>query len=1219
MHGGTIHILAARVSSIRLSNASTLTIDTLVFVRSLGSGEVLAAPLADGTLASVADEEEALLDQRLALAEHLGTADPETIARFSFPKETELRIADVVVPREDLPRKLAITTPISIATAVVPSSPLAISRPRENEARVRAERWLVIIPLAYTSYLAFDERLDVTGLTDGAVEKLAQERLAAATDRRIADEVRRLWLAQGEGPSAWLSLLPGRRVQLAPVAVDLVRDDSGPAGRAATLKKRLVEKERRERAVAVLDSVAQAVHLTRKQYEGAPPPLVGRERELDLLRKLFSPNKDGERQSVVLVGHDRVGKSALLHGFVDAELGAGRSPVVYATSGAALIAGMSGLGQWQERVRRVMQAACDLGAILWFDDLGDLFSERGRSSVDVPSALRPWIEQGKVSIVGEAHEDRIDKMERANVGFFAATSRLRVPPLDATTTLQALRARVAWDEKRTPDAPRLEEAAHAPLVDLAERYLAYESFPGKAIRLYDELRAMHGAGSEKKRIGVDEMFEATSLRTGVPAFLLREDRALHLDEVVSQLRTRVIGQDEAVRRVAETVCVVKAGLSPRGKPLATFLFVGPTGVGKTELARALAELLFRDPQRMTRFDMSEYMDPLAADRLIRGSSEGRGEGVLTRKVREQPFCVLLLDEIEKAHPMVFDLLLQVCGEGRLTDAAGRTAFFHNAIIILTSNLGARERRAAVGFGDKSETTDHYERALVSAFRPEFLNRIDRVVAFRDLGPEHKKTLVAMSLEKVRRRRGILEPGCALSVSDAAIETLGEAGYSPSLGARALRRHVENTVVSAVGELIAGFGEASDVDIDVRTIDEPPIPLPARALDRGGLRVSLVRRGSTKATHEAAAMRDIAEVRRELTRWLRLDRTVEVREQVKFLVAQLGYGKKEQRSTYGREAQDHGKLQAEHHRLSNLVAALDGQADTVRAIEDLALDAYFRGDTIASLRRDARETRSMFIAPFVSTLVAQEPRREEVTLILQEVDDGRALGHYLPGLFGFAETSGLVLEAHLDRGDRDGVPSWPEARRWGPPRDLVYLQQRLAPNDRAPTAVMVRLKGPDAILLAFEGGLHRFLGVREGGPAHLFITRLALRTKFTDAQWEVLDPDPPTAFSERVRQPINRLSDYDNRRVWVTTRKNLEIDPRQYWQSFREIVMHHLLLCEEGKLDRDEALRGRLPGDDDEIRTLLETEGKISAIRRYRELTGVGLKAAKDAVDAMETK
>ena len=147
-----------------------------------------------------------------------------------------------------------------------------------------------------------------------------------------------------------------------------------------------------------------------------------------------------------------------------------------------------------------------------------------------------------------------------------------------------------------------------------------------------------------------------------------------------------------------------------------------------------------------------------------------GEGVLTRNVGEQPFCVLLLDEIEKAHPEVFDLLLAVCGEGRLTDAAGRTAFFHNAIIILTSNLGAAERRAAVGF-ERGASEGHYDRALVSAFRPEFLNRIDRVVTFADLGPEHKKTLVSMALEKVRRRRGLLEPGCTLTVSDAAIEAL----------------------------------------------------------------------------------------------------------------------------------------------------------------------------------------------------------------------------------------------------------------------------------------------------------------------------------------------------------------------------------------------------------------------------------------------------------------
>jgi ATP-dependent Clp protease ATP-binding subunit ClpC len=1180
---------------------------------------VISAPLADGSLASVADEDEAALEQRIALADHLATAEAEVVARFSFPEGTHLRSPEVVIPREDLPKKLQIRTPMAVPAAVIPSSPLHISHPNEREVRVRAEAWIVILSLGYTGYVAIDERFPNEGRTEVTLKLEAERRFDAAIEKRIADEVKRLWLARGEGPSAYLGLLPARKSTLVPVDVELVRGEDGPEGRAAALKKRIAEKEKRERAVKVLESVGRAMHVTRKRFGRDPPPLVGREKEISLLTNLLSNAKENDRQSVLLVGRERVGKSALLLGWIDSELAlaasaSARTPIVYATSGAQLIAGMSGLGQWQERVRRVMQAAADLGAVIWFDDLSDLFSERGRSSVDVPSALRPWMEQGKVSLVGEMHEDEVDRAERKNVGFFASMSRLKVPPLDVPQTLEALQMRVAWDKKHTPDAPALAAEAIPPLVDLADRYLAYESFPGKAVRLYEELRAMHGANA-KKKLGVDDMFEAASLRTGVPSFLLREDRTLQLREVFEQLRARVIGQDEAVQRVAETICVVKAGLQPRGKPLATFLFVGPTGVGKTELARSLADFLFssnKEGGRITRFDMSEYMDALAADRLIRG--DDRGDGVLTRKIRENPFSVLLLDEIEKAHPMVFDLLLQVCGEGRLTDAAGRTAYFHNAIIIMTSNLGAAERRTAVGF-DRTSGTDqsHYERAARAAFRPEFLNRIDRIVSFRDLGPEHRKTLTAMAIDKVRRRRGLLEPGCALSVSDAALESLGEGGYTPELGARALRRHVEAKLVALVARMVSGYGNVTDVDFEVRTLaEEEPEGVVAKD-DDGTYRITVHKRGSNKAVYEYAAMREISEVRRELARYLRFDRILELREHVRFLVAQLGYGKKE-KEKLGRDAQEHGKLQAEHHRLGTLLATMDEGNDTVRAVEDLALDAYFRGQQVGPLRKEAFEARRTFVTPLASALIAQEPRRDEVSMILQELDDQKALNAYLPGLIEFAKASDWTIELHLDRGDRDDLPAWPKDRRWGPPRAYDDIESLLANKERAPMPLLLRAKGPEAIFLALEGGLHKWTG---DGEANLFVTRLALRFRMGDDDWPKMDPDGPSVFPERIRSQPNRIHDRANSRTTIAQRRTIEVAPRVYWKRFLEVALAHLILFEEGKLDRDLGFRGRLPSEQDEIRTLLATEGKIAAIKRYRELTGVGLREAKIAVEDME--
>jgi ATP-dependent Clp protease ATP-binding subunit ClpC len=1206
--------------------ASPLRLRTLLFVRTLGGGEALCAPLADLGLASLGAEDEALLEQKICLADHLAAADAETAARFALPAGTHLRKTSVLIPREDLPKKIAVATAVEVPTAVVPAQPTAVTRPREGEARVKAELWFVVLPLGYTGYLAVDERYKPRSSSDEDLAAEAERRVEAAIDARVAHEVRRLWYAQGGGPPAYLGLLPARRSRFEPLEIDLERGEAGPAGRAAALKRALVEQGRKKTAVQILDSVAQPVHA---QRGGPPPPLVGRERELDLVSKLLGPANEGSRQSVLLVGRERVGKSAIVRAFVERGRAAGSAPLVWATSGAALIAGMSGLGQWQERVRRVMEAAALLGAVVWFDDLADLFSERGRSSIDVPGALRPWVERGQVSIVGEIHEDRLDRAERQNVGFFASLARVRVPPFDAAGALAALRARDAWARACEPDAPRVAEEALAPLVDLAERYIVYENFPGKAVRLYDELRAMHG--DARRPIGVDAMFEAASLRTGVPSFLLREDRSLLLDDVVAALARRVVGQGEAVRRVAETVCVVKAGLQPRDKPLATFLFVGPTGVGKTELARALAGFLFGasgdGAERISRFDMSEYTDPLAADRLIRG--DDRGEGVLTRKVREQPFCVLLLDEIEKAHPAVFDLLLQVCGEGRLTDAAGRTAYFHNAIVIMTSNLGAAERRAAVGFErGASPGASHYERAVAAAFRPEFRNRIDRVVTFGDLGPEHRLALVAMAIEKVRRRRGLLEPGCALAVSDGAVVRLGEEGYSPAYGARALRRHVERRLVSAVALALSARGEAGDVDVDVRDAGEPGPPHPLASDEAGGLRVSLLRRGGVKATRDDRAMREVSGVRRELARLMRLDRVVELREQVKFLVAQLGHGNKkpppgretgEDARRSAREATDFGRLQAEHHRLSTLLQALAGPAGRARDAEGAALTAFFRGEPCGAQRLEALAARAEFLPHLASALVALEPRRDECTVILQELDEGRALELYLPGLAEHAGRGLWSVEVHLDRGERRDVRDWPEGRRWGPPRSPALALEQVLEKERSAIALLLRVRGPDAIFLSLEGGLHRFYAGEK--PANLFVHRVGLRAWFDDVHWPTLDPDPPIELGDRAKQSPVRSYRYDPGAVEIAGLETLDVKPADYWQRHAEIVVAHLLLFERGKLDREAALRGRVPSGDDEseILNVLRSQGKIEAVKRYRELTGLGLKDSKDAVEAIEAK
>ncbi|HEY4420162.1 MAG TPA: ATP-dependent Clp protease ATP-binding subunit, partial [Pseudonocardia sp.] len=367
-----------------------------------------------------------------------------------------------------------------------------------------------------------------------------------------------------------------------------------------------------------------------------------------------------------------------------------------------------------------------------------------------------------------------------------------------------------------------------------DQAVAHEQYE-RATELRDqiaELRTRLGAGDDPDdsvpEVGVGDIADVVSRQTGVPVSELTEterDRLLRLEQ---ELHSRVVGQDEAVTAVAEAIRRNRAGLGDEGRPVGSFLFLGPTGVGKTELARALAVALFGEEDRMVRLDMSEYGERHTVARMVGAPPGyvGYGEsGQLTEAVRRRPYSVLLLDEIEKAHPDVFNVLLQVLEDGRLTDGQGRTVDFRNTVIIMTSNVGSElisGQGATLGFGsaagagarDDAALRDRIMPRLREIFRPEFLNRIDEIIVFRRLDAEQLATITDLLLEDTRRR--LQAQNISIEFTPAAVRRLAELGYQPEFGARPLRRTIQREIDNRLsGLLLAGkLGPGSHVRVDV---------------------------------------------------------------------------------------------------------------------------------------------------------------------------------------------------------------------------------------------------------------------------------------------------------------------------------------------------------------------------------------------------------------------
>ena len=524
-----------------------------------------------------------------------------------------------------------------------------------------------------------------------------------------------------------------------------------------------------------------------------------RESEVDELHRLLG---GADRRPVLLLGPPLVGKTTVIHECVHRRVRRAKSPHVsennvWLLSPQRLISGMSYVGQWENRVTAIFDEAKNRNHVLYFDDvLGLYYAGLTRDSdLTVAHVLKPHVERHDFRVLAEMTPEAFRVLQEKDRGM---ADLFHVIPVRPTGEIET--RRVCIDVMRQLEDRyrcRFSLDVLPQVLDLSNRYQAELAQPGKSALMLRQLASKLG-GKDIDRSEVLHQFHASS---GLSISFLDSASRLERGEVIKSLQRRITAQDPAVEAMADTVCIAKARLNDPTRPLGTFLFLGPTGVGKTQCAKTLTAYLFNDEQRLLRFDMNEYVDASAVARL--NGTFREPEGLLTSAIRRQPFSVVLLDEIEKAHPAVFDVLLQVLGEGRLTDALGRTANFGNAIIIMTSNLGAREAQASFGLrpADRSNS-DIYVSAAEHFFRPEFFNRIDRIVPFERLTRPQIAQIARQLIGEVFQREGLVHRRCVLDIDPAAMEKVIDEGFHPDLGARALKRCIETQLTQPVAARLA---------------------------------------------------------------------------------------------------------------------------------------------------------------------------------------------------------------------------------------------------------------------------------------------------------------------------------------------------------------------------------------------------------------------------------